>query len=139
VHQGLRHEHQKQSIWFWSTIREIPPLLSLRKKRTAKRLLFPVFPLLHEFFGTVKPSNSSSSWWWFGTGNAALSLYSSDRPHVSSARDLDWETGRGRETGRAAATMFGSRVQNEVEMQRRTNNRCGSSFLTTPLSSVIEF
>jgi hypothetical protein len=115
------------------------PLLPEKNKKNRKNIAFPVSLLLLEFFGIVKPRNSSSSWWWLGTGSAALSLYSSDRPHASSARDLDWETGRGRETGRAAAAMFGSRLQNEVEMQRRTNNRCSSSFLTTPLSSVTEF
>jgi hypothetical protein len=36
-----------------------------------------------------------------------------------------------------AAAMFRSRVQDEVEMQRRTNNRCGSSFLVAPFPSVM--
>jgi len=49
------------------------------------------------FFGIVKFSVPGLPWWWFGTGSAALPLWSLDWPRGSSAPDLRvWKSRRGR-------------------------------------------
>lgn len=117
-----------------------PPLrCPLWLKRTAERSFFFLSPFLHSSSSVLRNSQTEQLEFamvviW--NRGVLPPLWFPDWSRSSSTRDLD---GTGGSWESRAAGMFGSRVQDEVEMQRRPNNRYTSWFHTASFSTAIYF